>query len=188
MKDWGNFKQSGKFTGSSELDEPVFLVVGKLRRPHGILGEMQFELHSDFPERFTPGKTLYVGDHKLPFKIRGFRPHHNLYLISFDEFTTPEEIGIYRNNLVYIEGQSLPKLPEGDFYHHELFGLEVFTEEGRLLGILSTILETGANDVFVVRTPFGPDLLIPVIDEVIIDIQPAEGRITVRLLPGLEAE
>jgi len=188
MTIWGNFKQSGNFTGSSDTDEPVFLVVGKLRRPHGLHGEMQFELQSDFPERFNPGKTVYLGDEKLPLKICGFRPHKNIYLIAFDGFITPEAIGIYRNTLVYIEAHGLPVLSEGEFYHHQLLGLDVITEDGRQLGFLSGILETGANDVFIIRTPTGPDLLIPVIDDVILAIQPDEGKIIVRLLPGLETE
>jgi 16S rRNA processing protein RimM len=149
---------------------------------------MQFELQSDFPERFEPGKTVYLGEDKLPIKVRGFRPHKNLFIISFDGFTTPEAIGIYRNTLVYIEAHGLPELSDGEFYHHQLLGLNIVTEDGRQLGFLSGILETGANDVFIIHTPTGPDLLLPVIDEVVLDIQPGEGKITVRLLPGLETE
>ena len=159
-----DFKRSDNAAGSSKSDEPVFLVTGKLRRPHGLKGAMHFDLISDFPERFEPGKIVYAGDKFQQLRIRDIRPHRKSFLISFEGYLDPESVGMFRNTMVYVKADQSPSLPDGEFYHHQLIGMEVTTEEGRNLGILTGILETGANDVLIVRTPSGPDLLLPAID------------------------
>ena len=66
-------------------------------------------------------------------------------LIKLAEFNTPEEVGEFRNQLIYVEKQSLPKLPEGEYYHFQLIGLQVFTEDGKLVGILNEVIYYGCK-------------------------------------------
>jgi 16S rRNA processing protein RimM len=82
----------------------------------------------------------------------------------------------------------LGPLPDGVYYHWEIIGLRVETEEGESLGSLGQILSTGANDVYVVRTPDGSELLLPAIAEVIRKVDLESGRMMVHLLPGLRQE
>ena len=78
-----------------------------------------------------------------------------------------------------------PDLPAGEYYHHQLLGLQVIDETGKLLGQVSEILETGANDVLVVRPSMGEEILLPAIDPVILQVNLEQGVMQVHLLPGL---
>jgi 16S rRNA processing protein RimM len=89
---------------------------------------------------------------------------------------------------VYVSAADRPPLPEGHFYHHELLGLEVVDEDGALLGQLSEILQTGANDVYVVKAAQRGELLLPAIESVVVRIDVAGHRIQVRVPDGLIPE
>jgi 16S rRNA processing protein RimM len=171
--------------GSPHVGEPAFLEVGKIRRPHGVSGEVLVEVFTDFPERLVRGKNLFVGASKDKLVIRSSRGHADGILLAFSGFDSPESIGQYRNQLLYVAGTDLPELPEGEYYYHELLDLSVVEESGRELGRIAEIIETGANDVYVVVDETGRELLIPVIPDVIRDLDLEARVVTVRLLPGL---
>ncbi len=166
--------------GSPVSSEPVFLAIGKLRRPHGVHGEIQMEVWTDFPQRLKRLITVYVGPDYRPMTLIHIRMHGQLLLLSFDGFTTPEEVGQLRNQVVYTHTKSLPKLPEGEYYHHQLIGLRVVDEAGQVLGSLSEIIVTGANDVYVVRAQNGAEHLMPAIEDVILGVDLKKGEMRVR--------
>lgn len=172
-------------SGSPPSGEPVFLVVGKLRKPHGVRGEMTMEVLTDFPERIVVGKTVYLGEGYRPFQVRSRRWHGTLMLVAFQGVDNPEQAGEYRNNLVYVRTDEIPPLEAGEYYHHQLLGLQVFTESAERLGKVVDILETGSNDILVVNLDAGGEALLPFTDEVILQIDPSRRAIRVRLLPGL---
>jgi 16S rRNA processing protein RimM len=173
-------------TGSPESGEPVYLSVGVLRRPHGLRGEMLMEVLTDFPQRLKSGEGLLVGpNHKL-MTLASVRGHNDGLLVRFEGIETPEEAGKYRGNGIFVRAEDRPALPEGEFYHHEVIGLRVVNEDNEELGILSEILLTGANEVYIVKRPDGRDLLLPAIEEVILKIDPEAGLVRIRLLPGLD--
>jgi 16S rRNA processing protein RimM len=172
-------------TGSPSVGEPEYLVVGFLRRPHGVKGEILMDIHTDFPDRIKTGKTVFVGDDYQPIIIASRRPHGAGMLVRFRGVKNPEEAGLYRNTWVYVPTADRPPLPEGEYYHHQLIGLDVVTEEGHELGILVDILETGANEVYVVRDAEGNEVLLPAIPSVILEIRLADRQIRVHLLDGL---
>ena len=134
-------------TGSPETGGPVFINIGKLRRPHGISGEILLELMTDFPERLHVGKTVYLGEQHTPIVLKSIRGHGNGLLISFEGYDIREEVGKLTNSMVMVKASSLPALPDGEFYFHQLLGIQVFNESGQLIGKLDEVLETGANDV-----------------------------------------
>lgn len=176
-------------TGSPSPGEPVYLAVGRLRRAHGLKGEIIFEILTDFPERLRKGTQVYLGDDHLPLRIRSRRTHHNHLLLAFDGYHTPEEASALRNLIVFVRASDQPALPEGEYYHHQLLDLMVLTEDGRRLGRVVEILETGgASDVLVVRPDFGPQALIPIVEEFVPRIDLQAGVITVRPIPGLLPE
>jgi len=172
-------------SGSPPVGEPEYLVVGFLRRPHGVKGEIIMDVHSDFPERIKPGITLFVGEQRSPMTLASRRPHQAGLLVRFRGVKTPEEAGLYRNTWVYVPTASRPALPAGEYYHYQLVGLNVITDDDRSLGTLADIIETGANDVYVVRDEHGREILLPAIPAVILDIQTAERIMRVHLLEGL---
>jgi 16S rRNA processing protein RimM len=174
--------------GSSSRGEPAFLAVGRLRKPHGLKGELQMDVMTDFPERLKRGVTVFAGKEYSPLTLRSVREQNRLLLVAFEGYDSPEAVGELRNQMVFVSAAGLPALEEGEYYHHELLGLKVVTEEGRLLGTITDILETGANDVYVVRPESGPEILFPGTDEVILDIDLEQGVMQIHLLPGLVDE
>ena len=172
--------QNDSLTGSPVSGEPVYLAIGRLRRSHGLRGEIILELMTDFPERITPGRTVYIGSKYQEYILKTVRPHGAYLLISFDPFSTPEAVSILRNQMVYTQSESLPPLPEGEYYFHELVGLQVLDENGQILGVLEEILETGANDIYLVRQPNDEELLLPVIEQVILKVDLERKVIVVR--------
>lgn len=172
-------------TGSPN-GEPVYLVVGLLRRPHGVRGEIMTEIITDFPERLKSGEKFYLGEERMPVTVRSSRFHKQGILLSFDGIHDRDEIGAHRQKYLYVDLNDWPPLPEGEYYDYELIGLEVIVEEsGEVLGRLTDILETGANDVYVVTTESGQELLLPAIPEVVLDVNLDTAQMSVYLLPGL---
>lgn len=171
--------------GSPSPGEPVFLAVGKLRRAHGVQGEMIMEVLTDFPERLRPGSKLTIGTPGQLVRLRSVRPHNQFMLVSFEGYTDPERVRPFVNQLVQVPVDDRPPLPEGEYYQHQLIGLSVVDESGRSLGRVKQILETGANDVYIVQATDGKEILLPAIDPVILSIDLEEGVMRVHLLPGL---
>ncbi len=165
--------------------EPLFLAVGKLRRPHGVRGEILLEVLTDFPERFQVGAVVYVGPRRVPLTIRSVRPHREMLLVAFEGYPDRDTVGVLRNQLVVVPATEAPPLPEDEIYYHQLLGLQVVTDEGHALGRLVEILETGANEVYIVETAEGKEILLPAIDEVVLGIDLEQGVMTVHLLEGL---
>lgn len=179
-------QQQDDASGSPGSGEPVFLAVGRLRRPHGLRGEILMDVLTDFPERIKPGTTFYIGEQHEPLRLKTCRGKKPEMLVSFEGFDDRDQAGQLRNRLVFVRSEDRPPLPEGEYYHHELIGLRVVGETGDELGVLTDILQTGANDVYVVKTPDGAELLLPAIEPVILDINIERGVMRVHLLPGLE--
>ena len=171
--------------GSPAPGEPAFLAVGKLRRPHGVKGEMLMEVLTDFPERLKPGSVLLVEPDYAPLVLRSVRQHKDGLLVAFTGCDTPEAAGEYRNRLVNVKTTSRPTLPEGEYYHHQLIGLRVRTASGQIVGRAIEILTTGAHDVLVARGETGPEILIPLVKPFLQEINLEQGEMIVSLIPGM---
>jgi len=173
-------KNSGSPSG-----EPIYLAIGFLRRPHGVTGEIIMDLHTDFPERIKAGRKVYIGEKYAEMTIETVRQHAKGLLIRVQGYDTPETAGRFRNQWVYVESKEVPPLPEGQYYKYELVDLEVVDDEGNKLGTLVEVLETGANDVYVIRNESGKEILLPAIPSVILDIDMDAGQMKVHLIEGL---
>ena len=169
----------------SPAGEPVYLVIGYLRRPHGVSGEIIMDLHTDFPDRIKSGRKVFVGEKHQPFTLDSVRGNGNGLLVRLRGIETPEDVGNYRNQWVYVKASDVPPLPEGRHYQYELIDVDVVDENGKPLGKLVEILETGANDVYVVRDDSGKEILLPAIPSVILDLDMDQRTKKVHLLDGL---
>jgi 16S rRNA processing protein RimM len=165
--------------GSQMVSEPAFLVLGKLRRAHGVAGEIPLEIYTHMLELLVPESVVYIGDEHLPYKIEGTRYKNELLLLKFYNINDRTLVSALTNQLVYVKTEQLPPLAEDEFYLHELIGLGVYEEDGHYLGILIEILETGANDVYIVEDESGIETLIPATEEMILDIDLSEGKMVV---------
>lgn len=160
---------------------PDRLVVGRIATPHGTRGELRLAIVASQPEALRGLRTLYFGEEQAPHQVRRLHlaPGGKEAILRLTDITTPEEAAELRGQRVWADRTALPPLPRDEFYHYQLLGLDVFDESGKLLGRLSEIIETGANDVYVVRGPAG-ELLLPAIEEVIREVDPDGGRLIAR--------
>ena len=174
-------------SGSPPTGEPDYLVVGTLRRPHGLRGEILMDVRTDFPERLKGGVTVFLGRHHEPAVISACRPHARGLLIHFQALDSREAAAAYCGRDVYVLTADRPRLPAGQYYHHELLGCDVVDEDRGSVGALVEILQTGANDVYVIKGASGRELLLPAIEGVVLEIDPSRHLIRVRTPDGIEA-
>lgn len=172
----------------SPKGESIYLAIGFLRRPHGVKGEVIMDLHTDFPDRIKAGRKVYVGDKHEAATLGSVRLHGNGMLVRIRGIDTPEAAGRFRNQWVYVKATEVPQLPEGQHYKYELIGLQVVEDTGNALGELIEILETGANDVYIVKNEAGKEVLIPAIPSVILETDMEARVMKVHLLDGLIEE
>lgn len=168
-------------SGSPQTGGPGFLAIGRLRRPHGIDGEINMEILTDFPERIRARRIVFVGDEHEKMRITHVRRHDRALLITFEGLESEETVGRLRNKIVYTRAVNLPDLPEGEYYHHQLLGMRVVTEDEKEIGFLSEILETGANDVYLIQSPDGQETLLPAIADVVLEVNVERREMRVRL-------
>jgi 16S rRNA processing protein RimM len=173
-----------KKTGSPK-GEPIYLAIGYLRRPHGVSGEIIMDLHTDFPDRIKSGRKVYIGDKHEAATFDTVRVHGDGLLISLRGYDTPEVVGRFRNQWVYVKGKEEPPLPEGQYYKYEFIDLDVIDDHENPLGKIAEILETGANDVYVVRDETGREILLPAIPDVVLEVDMKLRKMKVHLLEGL---
>ena len=179
-------RMTGPKGGSADDSaEPRFLAVGRVIKPHGVQGEVRVELMTDLPQRFKWLKTVYVGERNpRPVVVESVRFHQEFVLLKLSGYPTRTEAEALRNELLQVPEEEAIPLEEGEYFLHQLLGLEVQTEDGQSLGRLTDVLETGANNVFVVSGADG-EHLIPDIPDVVQAVDVAGGRIIIRPLPGL---
>ena len=158
-------------SGLPVMGEPEFLAVGRLRKSHGLDGEMTMDVLTDFPERLEKGKVVLVGESRREMTFHSIRPKNKEVLVSFVGITDPEMANTLRNAYVYVRVDEIPKLPEGEFYFHQLLGMKVVDAHGDGLGTLVEILETGANDVYVIKNEIdNTEILLPAVDEFVLRV------------------
>jgi 16S rRNA processing protein RimM len=163
---------------------PDFLAVGRVLRPHGVRGELLLEALTDFPVHLAEVSTVYLGEAAEPHPLETARLHRGQLLIRLRDCADRAAADAFRGQLVQIRIEESAPPPPGAYYHHQIIGLAVVTEEGEALGAVTEILETGANDVYVVAGPTG-EILLPAIQTVIRQVDLEAKRMTVHLLEGL---
>jgi 16S rRNA processing protein RimM len=168
-------------SGSPRSGEPVYLTIGKLRRTHGVKGEILMDVLADDPEMIKPGLTLYVGTKHKEAKLAAVRAADKSLIVRFESHTDCDQAAVFRNQFVAIKTSDAQPLNTGRYYHHEVIGLKAVDESGKQLGILTDIISTGANDVYVIKPLEGAEILVPAVKEFVIKIDPGSHLIVVRL-------
>ncbi len=165
-------------------ERPSHLVVARILGPHGLRGEVKAEVLTDFPERFSLLKTVYVGDELAPTVLEGHRLQGGKIILKFEGCEARENAAELRGKLVQVALEEAMPLAEDEYYVHEIMGLEVWSTEGEFLGCVDEVLQTGSNDVYVVKNGRG-EVLVPALSDVVKRVDLKQGRIEVRLMEGL---
>ena len=166
--------------------------VGKIVNTQGLQGEMRVLSVTDFAEeRFKKGNKLALFDKKDQFvmdvEIASHRKAKNFDIIKFKGMYHINDIEKFRDFSLKVAEEDLSDLEDGEFYYHEIIGLEVY-ENNVLLGTIKEILQPGANDVWVVKRKGKRDLLLPYIPPVVLGIDIEQGRVEVEIPEGLDDE
>jgi len=164
------------------MSTDTLVVIGEAVKPFGIRGELKIKPFTESLEAFDKSSVLIVGD--TPYRLLGVRFHKGAALALLEGIKTPEKARELVGSLVKTAAENLPAKEEDEYYWFELIGMTVLTKEGRNLGTVTRIIETGANDVLEVEGPLG-EVLIPMIDDVVLDVDTQKKEMIVDPLEGL---
>lgn len=176
------------------MKDVKWIVVGEILAPQGNRGEVKVIPHTEFPERFFEMESVRLFEQGSEdtygvFALEGCREHKGALILKLEKVDTISQAEQLRQMLIKVSVDELMPLPPGRHYIFQLIGLECQTTAGVKLGVITDVLQTGANDVYVIRPYPGltklKEILIPVIPQVVLDIRPEEGLVLVELLDGL---
>ena len=163
-----------------------YLKVGVISSTHGIKGEVKVFPTTDSPERFKTLKNviLETGKQQIPLEIAGVKFFKQFVIVKFKGIDNINDIEKYRGMELFVSREDAVELEDDEFYIADLIGMKVVTEDEEL-GTLKDIMETGANDVYVIDTEKYGELLLPAIHDCILDVDVENDVMTVHLLDGL---
>ena len=165
-----------------------YLEVGKIVNTHGLRGEVKVVPWTDYPDDFEDIEYVYAEKcgARERLDIKNIKYQKNNLIVKFAQINSIDEAETYKNLVLTADRDVLGKLPEGVYYIADLIGLEVVKETGEKVGEISDVINTGANDIYVVKREGKRDMLIPVIDEVVKKVDLENKKVTVELMEGLE--
>jgi 16S rRNA processing protein RimM len=171
---------------------PQFLILARVLRPHGVRGDLSVQVLTDFPERIAHLETVHIGrdpdqpDRMVQHRVmRAKRAKNDQWLLHLEGVGTREDADLFRGQYVCVALSDAVPLEDDEVYLFQVMGIAVYTKDGEHLGRVTDFIETGANDVYVVRGETYGEVLIPAIQGVILDINPETGIMTVDLPDGL---
>lgn len=163
------------------------LQVGVITTTHGVRGEVKVFPTTDDASRFKKLKNVILdtGKEKMELEISGVKFFKNLVILKFKGIDDMSEAEKYRKKSLYVTRDNAVKLKKNEYFIADLIGLHVTSEEGEALGEITDVLQTGANDVYVISKEGTEDLLLPAIKECVKAVDLEQGCMEVHLLPGL---
>lgn len=166
------------------------LEVGKIVNTHGLRGEVKVVPWTDYPEDFEDLERVYLKTRTetVELTVKTVKYQKNNLIVKFSEFNDINEVEKYKNCILLADRSELGELPEGVHYIVDLIGLNVIDESGERIGELTDVFNTGANDVYDVKRDGKKNLLLPVIDDVVKEINIEDGYIRVHVMDGLDDE
>ena len=164
-----------------------YLELGQIVNVKGLKGEVKVNSFTDDNTKFEriPNVFLKQKGNLKEYSIEKVGYSKNQVIIKFKGVNTVEEAETLRNAYIVVDREIFGELPEGVYYIADLLGLDVYTEDGTLLGKVDDIFSTGSNDVYVVKDELGKQKLLPGIEDVIKLIDIESGKIIVNLIEGL---
>ena len=164
-----------------------FFQVGVITATHGIHGEVKVFPTTDDPNRFKKLKKVLLdtGIQKLELEVAGVKFFKKFVVLKFKEFDDINQVEKYRKCSLLVTRENAVRLKKNEYFIADLIGLKVYTEDGRFLGNLEDVMQTGANDVYQIVTEEGKEILIPAIRQCILDVDIESGNMKVHLLEGL---
>ena len=164
-----------------------YLEVGQIVNTFGIKGMVKVKPFTDDINRFDKLKKIYIKNNNVEkeYEIEEVKYHKNMVIIKHKEIETVEQANLQRNSYIMIKRDEEEPLKKGTYYIVDMIGIDVYTENDENLGQLEDIFNTGSNDIYVVRTKLGKQILLPAISDVIKEIDLENKKMIVHLISGL---
>ena len=163
------------------------LQVGVISSTHGVRGEVKVFPTTDDVTRFRQLKKVYLdtGREMLPLEIQNVKFFKQFVIVKFKEFDNINDIERYKRCPLLVTRENAVPLEEDEYFVADMIGMKVITEDGTEFGTLSDVMETGANDVYVIDSKEHGEVLMPAIKECVLNVDMESGIITVHLMSGL---
>ena len=163
-----------------------FLQVGVISSTHGIRGEVKVFPTTDDPVRFKKLKNVLLdtGREQLELEVQSVKFFKQFVIVKFKSIDNINDIEMYKGKSLLIPREDAVALGKDEYYIADLFGMEVFTEEGRF-GVLKDVMETGANEVYIIASDEHGEVLVPAIRQCILDVDIKEKKMKIHLMEGL---
>lgn len=163
------------------------LQVGVISSVHGVHGEVKVFPTTSDASRYKYLKEVYVEDKKqmILLKLKGVKFFKQFVIVKFEGYDNPDDIIKYKGLPIYVTRDNAVKLEKDEYFIADLYDLPVYDEEDKKIGIITDVIQTGANDVYVIKENNGKELLIPAIKECILDVDIKNQKMIVHVLDGL---
>lgn len=187
VKDTGRREAEIEEAAMKEAELENLLQVGVITSPHGVRGEANVFPTTDDPARFRKLKSVYLDDGKevRTAEIKSVKFFKNMVIVKLEGIDDRNAAEKLRQAKLLVNRENAVPLEENEYFIADLIGLSVCSDEGEELGTISDVLQTGANDVYVISRDGEKDLLVPAIRECVKSVDIACKQMTVHLLPGL---
>lgn len=164
-----------------------FFQVGVITSTHGLRGEVKVYPTTDNPQRFKRLKQVILdtGKEKLELEIEGVKFFKQMVILKFKGIDNINDVEKYRQKKLLVTRENAVRLGRDEYFIADLMGLQVLDEEGKEIGRLRDVMQTGANDVYIIDMTDGRELLLPAIKQCVLEINVEEGWIRVHILEGL---
>ena len=163
-----------------------FLQVGVISSTHGIRGEVKVFPTTDDPMRFKKLKKVFLdtGRERLELEVQSVRFFKQFAIVKFKGIDNINDIEKYKGKGIFVPREDAVPLDEDEYYIADLIGMEVFTEDGHF-GVVRDVMETGANEVYIIESDEHGEVLIPAIRQCVLDVNVEEKKMKIRLMDGL---
>ena len=163
------------------------LQVGVISSTHGVRGEVKVFPTTDDVKRFKKLKKVILdtGKEQLPLEIEGVKFFKQFVILKFRGIDNINDIEKYKGKRLLVDREHAVKLKKDEYFIADIIGMDVFTEDGELFGALKDVMETGANDVYIIEMSDGKEVLVPAIKQCILDVDIENRKMVIHLLEGL---
>jgi 16S rRNA processing protein RimM len=163
------------------------VILGLIVGPHGLGGAVKVKSYADSPESFTGTRRVFLlsdDGTRRDISVEQARPQGNSVLLKFSGVDTREQAEDLVGWSVVAKRDDLPAVEDGEFYWHDVIGMEVYDASGKYYGIVTSIIPTGANDVFIVKGQTGDEILIPGTFDAVREINVPDNRMIIEPFSG----
>ena len=163
------------------------LQVGVISSTHGVRGGVKVFPTTDDVKRFKKLKKVILdtGKEQLPLEIEGVKFFKQFVILKFRGIDNINDIEKYKGKRLLVDREHAVKLKKDEYFIADMIGMDVFTEDGELFGALKDVMETGANDVYIIEMSDGKEVLVPAIKQCILDVDIENRKMVIHLLEGL---